>query len=147
MVDQLLGCWVPTSNKMGRKSTNSVAKSHQDVAPNPPKWKCWGASCVGLWGSWRVLGGSWGHLGPKMVPRAKKTSKKYFWAPPWVPSWRPKSTKIAPKSDPKGDDFFDHFLNQLLKRFCANLVPTWPPKLSQNGAKLGPKSIQVGMLI
>ena len=30
---------------------------------------------------WRALGGSWGHLGPKMGSRAKKTSKNDFLGP------------------------------------------------------------------
>ena len=55
--------------------------------------------------------------------------------------------KIAPKSDPKGDHLFDMFLDRLLERFGANLAPTWLPKPSQNGGKLEPKSMQVGVLI
>ena len=40
------------------------------------------------------------------------------------------------------DYFFDDFVNRFLKRFGANLVPTWLPKPSQNGAKLASKAIQ-----
>ena len=59
----------------------------------------------------------------------------------------PKSNKIRSWGDPKGDHFLCRFLDRFLKRFGANLAPTWLPKPSQNGAKLVPKSMQVGVLI
>ena len=46
------------------------------------------------------------------------------------------------EADPKCDDFFTYFLDRFLERFGANLVPTWLPKPSQNGAKLASKAIQ-----
>ena len=152
MADQLLGCWVPTSSRMGPKFTNSVAKSHQDVAQNPSKWRCWGvlgpsSGCLG--GSWRALGGSWGHLGPKMAPRwpqeAQKPRKINSGAPSWEPSWRPKSIKNPSRGHRNGNRFFDHFGDRLGERFGANLAPTWLPKPSQNGAKLASKSMSIGV--
>ena len=74
-------------------------------------------------------------------------SKMGVWGSILAPKWEPKSMKIAPKSDPKSDHFVDPFLDRLLKRFEANLAPSWLPKPSPNGAKLVPKSILVGMLI
>ena len=97
------------------------------------------------------LEGSWGHLGPKRpqeAPREKKRVRKgRAFAPPAAPSWAPKSIKIGPKSDQKYNHFFDGFEDRFLQRFGANLAPSWPPKASQNGAKLAPKSMQVGVLI
>ena len=105
--DRLLGCWVPTSSKMGPKCTNLMAKSHQDVAPNPSKSRCWGV----LRASWEVLRGSWGGLRGSLAPRwpqePKKLRKSISGPPSWEACWDPKSSKIAPKSDPKGY----HFLN------------------------------------
>ena len=63
------------------------------------------------------------------------------------PKMEPKLIKIGFKSHPKGDHFFDHSLDRLLERFGANLAPNRPPKPFQNGAKLGPKSVQVEVLI
>ena len=65
----------------------------------------------------------------------------------WGPLRGPKSIKVGPKSDPKGDHFFDWFRCRFLKRFGANLAPSWTPKPSQNGAKLASKSMQVGVLV
>ena len=101
--------------------------------------------------SWRGLGRSWGHLGPKMAPRwpqeAPRPRKINSGPPSWEPSWRPKSIKNPSRGHRKGDRFFDHFWDRLLERFGANLAPTWLPKASSNGAKLDPKSMQVGVLI
>ena len=97
------------------------------------------------------LGGSWGDLGAILAPRwpqePQGPRKVISGAPSWGPSWGPKSIKIGPKSDPKGDHFYDHFGDRFLNRFGANLAPTWPPKPPKNGAKLAPKSMQVGVLI
>ena len=104
-----------------------------------------------LEGSWRGLGGSWVGLGDILGPRwfqepymFEFVNKSYA---SWEPSWGPKSLKIVFKSDPKGKHFCDHFLDRLLKPFGAILAPTWFPKPLQNGAKLAPKSMQVGVLI
>ena len=59
----------------------------------------------------------------------------------------PKSIKIGSKSDPKGNRFYDQFEDRFWDRFGANLVPSWPPKLSQNLPKLASESMQVGVLI
>ena len=95
--------------------------------------------------------GSWGDLGAILAPRwpqePQGPRKVISGAPSWGPSWGPKSIKIDPKSDPKCDHFYDRFEDRFLERFGANLAPSWPPKPSQNGVKLAPKSIQVGVLI
>ena len=133
-----------------------------NIHPNRPQIQPVGASKsmnlgfkIGLGGllegSWRVLGGSWGHLGPKMPPSWPQepymiefVNKSYA---SWGPSWGLKSFKISSKSDPKCDRFFDSLENRFLQRFGANLVPSWPSKPSPNGAKLAPKLFQVGVLI
>ena len=130
--------------------------------PNPIKMLPKILQNGGVGGSWgpllgvlgalgELLGGSWGHLGPKMAPRwpqeAPRPRKINSGAPSWEPSWRPKSIKNPSRGHRKGDRFFDHFWDRLLERFGANLAPTWLPKPFQNGAKLVPKSMQVGMLI
>ena len=90
--------------------------------------------------SWEVLGGSW-------VPRAKNESEGRSETRNWPPKWRPKSIKIASKSDPKGDHFYDRFEDRFGDRVAANLAPSWPSKPAQNGTKLVPKPMQVGVLI
>ena len=90
MADQLLGCWVPTSSKMGPKriarrspdhpKTDQVgpqihSKIHQNGSQNRPKSLPGGL----LEGSGEVLGPSWPQDGPKVAPRGPKTSKKQFW--------------------------------------------------------------------
>ena len=101
--------------------------------------------------SWRGLGGSCGGLGGLLGPRGHQDRKmlpnRKVGFPDWGPSWRPKSTKNRSWGDPKGDHFFDWLLDRFLERFGAILAPSWPPKPSQNGAKLAPKSTQVGVLI
>ena len=77
-------------------------------------------------------------------------SAPQFWSqetPLDPPKMEPKLSKIGFKSHPKGDHFFDRSLDRLLERFGANLAPNRPPKPFQNGAKLGPKSVQVEVLI
>ena len=114
----------PTSTKLG-------PKIHQVGSQNPPKSVLEG-----------LLERSWAHLGPKMATRAKMLQNVKIGYAFWVPSWRPKSMKSRSKSVSKFDILFDHFLDRFLERFGANLVPTWLPKPSQNGAKLAPKAIQ-----
>ena len=53
------------------------------------------------------LGGVLGHLGPKMAPRARKTSKIDFWGPLLGSILGPKIDQNRAKSDPKGDRFDD----------------------------------------
>ena len=54
-----------------------------------------------------LLEGSWGALGPKRAPRAKKYQKVKIGYASWGPSWSPKSIKNRSRCDPKGDHFFD----------------------------------------
>ena len=137
------------------KQTNSYTKTCLKTIQNCPKnhpkidqhWSknrpTWVQKSTKI-GPKALLESSGGHLGPK--------SKKSAFDPPssppsWEPSWSPKSSKIGSKSDPKCDHFLDWFGESFLKRFGANLGPSWLPKPSQNEAKLATKSIQVGVLI
>ena len=97
--------------------------------------------------SWRGLGGSWGHLGSKMAPRSKKPPKINFWGPLLGGMLGPKISKNRSQERSRRWWFFHRFLDRLLEPFCSNLAPTWLPKPSQNGAKLVPKSMQVGVSI
>ena len=110
-----------------------------------------GGLLEGSWGVfWELLGGlgtSWGVLAPKWPQELKMLQNPNVAFPYWGPCWGPKSIKIGPKSDLKSDHFFDNFLDRLLERFGANLAPIWRLKPSQNGAKLVPISMQVGVLI
>ncbi len=128
--------------------------------PNPTKMLPQILQNRGAGGSWglllgvlgalgELLEGSWGHLGPKMAPRGPKHRKAISGQhpPPWERSWTPKSIKNRSRGNLNGDHFFDHFGDRLLEQFGANLAPTWTPKPSKNGAKLAPKSMQVGVLI
>ena len=94
-----------------------------------------------------VLEGSWAILAPRWPQEPPKPRKSISGPPSWGPFWEPKSIKIGFKSDPKGDRFYDRFEDPFLERFGANLSPSSPPKPSPNGAKLVPKSMQVGVLI
>ena len=129
-----VGC--PNPSTWGSKSSKLGPKILQVGSPNHLK------SIPG-----GLLERSWGHVGPKMAPRAKTSRKVKVLSPSWGPIWSPKSSKIDPKSDPK----CDHFLIDLKIDFGSDLVPFWSqlglPKPSQNEAKLALKSIQVGVLI
>jgi len=81
-------------------------------------------------------------LAPRWLKTTTRAPKAISSDPLGRRSWRPKSSKNQFRSDAKCDHFFDDFLDQLLKRFGANLVPTWLPKTSKNGAKLASKAIQ-----
>ena len=116
---------------MVNKSSQIAAKIEQNRSKNLPK------SVPRP--SWRDLGAILAPRWPKTTPRAPKLISLDPLGPR---SWRPKSTKNQFRSDVKCDHFFDDFLDQLLKRFGANLVPTWLPKSSQNEAKLASKAIQ-----
>ena len=131
-----LAVWMPKSTKLA----NLGSKIYQLGAQNHSREA-----------SWRGLGGVLGALGGVLAPRwpqdLKNLQKPKIAFPSWEPSWGSKSIKIGLKSDPKSDNFFDRFLDRLWERFGANLAPSWTPKPSQNGAKLAPKSSQVGVLI
>ena len=101
-----------------------------------------------LEGSWGVSGGFMGFI--RQPSCRGSNSVPPFWSqetPLDPPKMEPKLIKIGFKSHPKGDHFFDRSLDRLLERFGANLAPNRPPKPFQNGAKLGPKSVQVEVLI
>ena len=128
-------------------------------------WQSWGPKTMNVnpqkasrsrgWGArgsfWGGLGNSCSGLGALLSPRwpqeRKRRPKLKVLSPYWGSFWSPKSIKIDPKSDLKCDQFFDRFGDRVLEQFGANLAPFWPPKPPQNGAKLAPKSIQVGVLI
>ena len=74
--------------------------------------------------SWAKLGPSWGQVGAKLGQVG---------------------AKLGQVGDPKGDHFFVYFLDRFWTQLGANLASTWEPKPSQNGAKLEPKSIQIGV--
>ena len=86
--------------------------------------------------SWRGLGAIMALSWPKTTQRAPKTISL---DPLGRRCWKPKLNKNRSGSDPKCE-FFHHLFNRFLKRFGANLDPTWFPKLSQNEAKLASRS-------
>ena len=89
-----------------------------------------------------------GGLGGQDQLKSQKGEELGLQGPPLdPPKLEPKLIKIGFKSHPKGDHFFDHSVDRLLERFGANMAPNRPPKPFQNGAKLGPKSAQVEVLI
>ena len=148
-------CLRPTATRLVRRiDRKASAKPPQ----NPPRWapksspnpRKWGSKSSRI-GPKRPLGELLGDLGPKMAPRGlqerKCTKNPNISTLLLGGKLEPKSTKNRSWGDPKGDHFLYRFLDRLLKRFGANLAPTWLPKPSQNGAKLGPKSMQVRMLI
>ena len=114
---------------------------------NPPSW----GSKSSRIGSKRRLGEVLGGLGPKMAPRGlqeRRCKKKLNILTPLLGAkLEQTSMKNQSWDDPKGDHFLYRLLDRLLKRFGANLAPICTPKPSQTGAKLGSKSMQVGVLI
>ena len=138
----------PESCKMGAK-----------IGPKNPLGAALGGSkrpLGGILGGPRgLLEGSWGGLGRMFgLTRGSNSKCANGVAPFWPqealldpPKMEPKLIKIGLKSHPKGDHFFDRSLDRLLERFGANLAANRPPKPFQNGAKLGPKSVQVEVSI
>ena len=133
-----------------QKPSNWKPQSFQNLSQEASWRGLGGVSWGGLGGSWGVLaplGGVLGVLASRWLQELKTLQNLNVGFPFWGPCWGPKSIKIGLKSDPKSDHFFDCFLDRLVERFGANLAPSWTPKPSQNGAKLAPKSSQVGVLI
>ena len=107
--------------------------------------------------SWGDFGGLWAHVGWKWWVWAPFWLDFFhFFAPRWVldefwggfggqvgaklgPSWGQVGIKIDKKRCQKKNEKKIASWRHL----GANLAPSWPPKTSQNGAKLGAKSIQV----
>ena len=81
-----------------------------------------------------ILERSWGHVGPKMAPRAKTSGTVKVLFSSWGPSWSQKSSKIYPKSNPK----CDHFLIDLKIDFGSDLVRFWSQLGSPNPPKMKP---------
>ena len=98
------------------------------------------------------LGVSWGFLGalgPILAPRRPqepKTHQHYHLSTPGEPSWDQKFIKYWSGGLPKSDHFFDCLWGRVLLPLGPNLAPTWPPKPSQNGAKLAPRSIKKSII-
>ena len=153
MVGWLLACLVAwlvdwcVGGVVGTKPAQNPPRWAPKSSQNPPSW----GSKPSTIGPKTPLGEVLGDLGSKMAPQElqeqKCTKNLNIFTPLLGAKLEPKSIKNRSWGDPKGDRFFDRFLDRLLKRFGANLAPTWLPKPSQNGAKLGSKSMQVGVLI
>ena len=92
------------------------------------------------------IGASWGVLGPSWRQDGPKSRKRRSPAKLRNGSWEPKSTKSRSGGLPKSDHFFDWFWGRVLVAFGPNLAPTWPPKPSQNPAKLAPRSIKKSII-
>ena len=75
---------------------------------------------------WRLLDGFWGGFGGQVGAKLE-------------PSWGQVGMEIDKKRCQKKNEKKIASWRHL----GANLAPSWPPKTSQNGAKLGAKSIQV----
>ena len=100
-----------------------------------------------------VLGASWGFLGclgAILAPRWPQEPKKWKSGDSsyasWGASWEPKSTQNRSGGLPKSDHFFDCLWGRVLLPLGPNLAPTWPPKPSQNRAKLAPRSIKKSII-
>ena len=132
LVGQKCFKWLQNGSKMAPKCVQNGSKMSL-------------GGCLGA--SWGVLEASWSHLGAKRAPRAKNAPKTKDRFPVLGGKLGAKIHQNSPLRPSERRSIFWSFLNGLLERFGANLAPTWLPKPSQNGAKLVPKSIQVGMLI
>ena len=139
--------WLSNPPRSMSKIADVGSKSYQVGAQNPLKSVPRGL-LEGSWGSqeasWRGLGGILGPRGPQDRKMLQNLNSGF---PSWGPSWGPKSTKNRSWGDTKGDHFLYRFLDRFLEPIGANLATFWPPKPSQNEAKLAPKSIQVGVVI
>ena len=127
-----------------------VSKIHQKSIKHQWKWGTWGrpGATLGVFGLMLVESDEFGpHFGRDFF---------HFFAPRWVldefwggfggqvgaklgPSWGQVGIKIDKKRCQKKNEKKIASWRHL----GANLAPSWPPKNSQNGAKLGAKSIQV----
>ena len=87
-----------------------------------------------------VLGGLGRILGHKSEKRSATLDRRYEFGPQIGGE---NQSKIHPEAIEKVIVFLITFGID----FWSDLVPTWLPKPSQNGAKLVPKSMQVGVLI
>ena len=89
--------------------------------------------------SWKGLGRSWGHLGPKMASRwpqeAPRPRKINSGAPSWEPSWKPKSIK----NPSRGPEQVIVFLITCGIHFWRDLVPNWLQLGSRNLPKIEPR--------
>ena len=125
-----------------QKSTKNRTKMNKTSIKNPAKLGSWGllGRLVGL------LEGSWAHLGSKSQQVTKKPVR---WTPPSQvgPKINQKLIKIRAGGLPKSSRFFNWFWGRVLMPFGANMVPTWPPKASQNRRKLVPKSIDADQIL
>ena len=125
-----------------QKTTKKQPKNQPKINQNGSKISL--AGCLGrLLG---LLGSSWAHLGAKK-PQEPKTHQHYhLWPPPGEPSWDQKFIKNWSGGLPKSDHFFDCLWGRVLLPLGPNLAPTWPPKPSQNRAKLAPRSIKKSII-
>ena len=87
----------PTSQQNNRQLNNKViqklSKNHQKTIPNRPKIDQKSTKMAPKLVLEGLLGGSWGHLGPKRQQEPQKCVRPPFAPPSWRPTWRPKSTK------------------------------------------------------
>ena len=134
-----------TSNKSRNEPPNQP-KNHQKI--NQKSTKMAPKSVLEA-----VLGASWGFLGclgAILAPRWPQEPKKWKSGDSsyasWGASWEPKSTQNRSGGLPKSDHFFDCLWGRVLLPLGPNLAPTWPPKPSQNRAKLAPRSIKKSII-
>ena len=126
-----------------------IVKNPSKIYQKSMKMRYMGAAWGDFGGTWAHVGWKWWVLAPFwsdfhfLAPRWLKMHSRWDPGPFWAPSWSSKWSTIGPKRDPKRYPLDDRFEGWFLKRFGANLVPSWAPKTSQNGTKLGAKSIQV----
>ena len=91
---------------------------------------------------WRALGGSWGHLGPKMGSRAKKTSKNDFLGPLLGAKLEPKIDQNWSQERFKMWSFFGWIWRVIFEAIWCQLgsilTPQTLPKWGQVGHKIDP---------
>ena len=91
--------------------------------------------------SWTAVGAMLAQDGSRSQEEPQNPPKMY---PKWSQLGGQNPPKIVSKAIKNVISFFNGFVNQFLQRLVAKLGPNWEPKPSQNGAKLDPKSKQVG---
>ena len=86
-----------------------------------------------------ALGGSWGHLGPKMGSRATKTSKNDFFGPLLGAKLKPKIDQNQSQERSKMWSFFGSIWRRTFGATWCQLGPPWHPKPSQKWSQVGSK--------
>ena len=125
---------------------NIVSKIHQKSIKNPWKWGTWGrpGATLGVFGLMLVESDEFGpHFGWIFFTFSLQDGSWMSFGVDLGAKLGPSWGQVGIKIDKKRCQKKNEKKIASWRHLGANLAPSWPPKTSQNGAKLGAKSIQV----